>query len=447
MTIRMYDGDVRKTVRWWEGPHEPPRIAVWEITLRCDLACHHCGSRAGRPRPNELSTSECLDVVEQLSKMGVREVTLIGGEAYLREDWADIAHAITQAGMVCTMVTGGRAFDEWRIEEALAAGVRHIGVSIDGLAGTHDTLRGMQGSFEAAVGAAQRIVATGIIGLGINTQINRLSMPELPALADLLGDIGAKAWQVQLTVALGRAADRPTLLLQPFHLLDLFPLLYWIKQEKLDPKGVQLIPGNNIGYFGPYERSLRYGGERGHVWSGCGAGQSSLGIEADGKIKGCPSLPTNKYSGGNVRDLPIEEIWQRTDELRGLGSRTVDDLWGFCASCTHAARCKGGCTWTAHALFGRPGNNPYCHYRALSLQKQGLCERVKSVEAAPGIPFDYGRYEIVTEPLAVVKEEQDSPVPLSYLVQLFATNPEARSLWSDDTLRRTLNIERPETPK
>jgi MoaA/NifB/PqqE/SkfB family radical SAM enzyme len=34
-----------------------PIYAVWELTLRCDLACQHCGSRAGHARPDELSTA------------------------------------------------------------------------------------------------------------------------------------------------------------------------------------------------------------------------------------------------------------------------------------------------------------------------------------------------------------------------------------------------------
>lgn len=41
-----------------------PTYTDWEITLRCDLPCLHCGSRAGAERPNELSTAECLDRVE-----------------------------------------------------------------------------------------------------------------------------------------------------------------------------------------------------------------------------------------------------------------------------------------------------------------------------------------------------------------------------------------------
>ena len=33
-----------------------------ELTLACDLACRHCGSRAGRARPDELTTEEALDL-------------------------------------------------------------------------------------------------------------------------------------------------------------------------------------------------------------------------------------------------------------------------------------------------------------------------------------------------------------------------------------------------
>ncbi|WP_422615130.1 radical SAM protein, partial [Frankia torreyi] len=53
--------------------------AVWELTLACNLACGHCGSRAGARRPAELSTAQALDVVAQLDAVGIDEVTLIGG--------------------------------------------------------------------------------------------------------------------------------------------------------------------------------------------------------------------------------------------------------------------------------------------------------------------------------------------------------------------------------
>ena len=83
-----------------------PVHAVWEITLACDLKCQHCGSRAGKRRPDELTTAECLDLVRQLARMGTREITLIGGEAYLRRDWLEIIREIRAQGMDCTMQSG-----------------------------------------------------------------------------------------------------------------------------------------------------------------------------------------------------------------------------------------------------------------------------------------------------------------------------------------------------
>src|SRR5262252_8097548 len=95
-----------------------PIHAIWEVTLRCDLACRHCGSRAGRERPDELTTGEALDLVAQMAELGVHEVTVIGGEAYLRDDWTEIIRAIRAAGMTATMTTGGRGLTLERAREA-----------------------------------------------------------------------------------------------------------------------------------------------------------------------------------------------------------------------------------------------------------------------------------------------------------------------------------------
>src|SRR6476659_9984578 len=89
-------GEARDIDRKWQ-----PIYAVWEITLRCDLACRHCGSRAGRSRPDELTTEEALNLVDQMADLGTLEVTIIGGEAYLRDDWTQIARKIRDRGMQC----------------------------------------------------------------------------------------------------------------------------------------------------------------------------------------------------------------------------------------------------------------------------------------------------------------------------------------------------------
>lgn len=373
-----------------------PIYAVWEVTLACDLACRHCGSRAGHARPDELNTDECLDLVRQMAELGVMEVTLIGGEAYLRPDWLTIVREIRRVGMTPTMTTGGRGITGERAEAAAAAGLHSVSVSIDGLERTHDRLRAAQGSFQAAVNAMQHLRAAGV-RVATNTQINRLTVPELPDLLELIAELGAHSWQLQLTVPMGRAADEPDVLLQPHDLLQVFPMLGALKQRATE-LGVRIWPGNNVGYFGPYESALRGTMPRGHMAS-CGAGRTTLGIEANGAIKGCPSLPTAAWTGGNVRDDSLRAIWERAAPLRYTRDRTVEDLWGFCRSCYYAEVCLGGCTWTSFVLFGKPGNNPYCHHRALELERQGLRERVVPKRQAPGEPFDHGTFDLIVEPV------------------------------------------------
>jgi radical SAM protein with 4Fe4S-binding SPASM domain len=374
-----------------------PTYAVWELTLKCDLACAHCGSRAGRTRPEELDTAECLDLVAQMAAMGVIEVTVIGGEAYLRDDWLQIVRAIRASGMRCSMTTGGRGITADRARAAAEAGLQSTSVSIDGNEATHDRLRGVAGAYRSALAAAAHLKAAGI-GLTVNTQINRLSMRELPDVLETIIALGGRAWQIQLTVAMGRAADDPALLVQPEDLLELFPQLAKLK-ARCDEAGVALWPGNNIGYFGPYESILRAGMQRGHMAS-CGAGCTTLGIEADGAIKGCPSLHTVPWTGGNIRDASLQDIWERSAALRYMRDRTVDDLWGYCRTCYYADVCRAGCTWTGFSLFGKPGNNPLCHHRVLEMRRQGKRERLVQVEAPPGTPFDHGKFEIVVEEIS-----------------------------------------------
>jgi radical SAM protein with 4Fe4S-binding SPASM domain len=383
------DGESRAIdVRW------RPTIAVWELTLACDLSCRHCGSRAGAAREDELSTDECLALAAQLAELGVMEVSLIGGEVYLRDDWTVIAAELRRLGMTVSVATGGQGFTDAVAEAAVRAGVQSVSISIDGLETTHDRLRGKAGAFAAAVRGMRALKRAGM-RVACNSQINRLSMPELPEMLEVFIDEGAHSWQIALTVAMGRAVDEPDILLQPYDLLELFPMLAKLK-SRCNEAGVMLWPGNNIGYFGPYETDLRGGLPKGHL-SSCGAGRASIGIEADGTIKGCPSLPTEAWAGGNVREHDLRTIWERSAPLRYTRDRTVNDLWGFCRTCYYADACRAGCTWTSFVLFGKAGNNPYCHHRALELDARGQRERIRRVAEAPGTPFDHGKFEIELE--------------------------------------------------
>ncbi|QDL09589.1 nif11-class peptide radical SAM maturase 3 [Brasilonema octagenarum UFV-E1] len=400
--------------------------AVWEITLKCNLACQHCGSRAGHTRAKELSTEEALDLVKQMAEVGITEVTIIGGEAFLRPDWLEIASAITNAGMRCGMTTGGYGITLDTARRMKEAGISVVSVSVDGLEATHDRLRGRKGSWEWAFKTMSHLKEAGII-FGCNTQINRLSAPEFPQIYERIRDAGIFAWQIQLTVPMGNAADNSDILLQPYELLDVYPMIARVAQRAQE-EGVQVQPGNNIGYYGPYERLLR-GGHAWAFWQGCNAGLATLGIEADGAIKGCPSLPTSAYTGGNIRDHSLRTIIEEAEELRfNLGADTpkgTDHLWGFCKTCEFAQLCRGGCSWTAHVFFDKRGNNPYCHHRALTQAKRGVRERVFLQHKAQGNPFDNGEF-------ALVEEAIDAPLPVNDPLQFSGDRIQWSQSWQQE---------------
>ncbi len=385
-------------------PRQRTCYAVWEITLKCNLACTHCGSRAGDARHDELNTAEALDLVQQMADAGITEVTLIGGEAFLRKDWLDIAREINRCGMICSMTTGGYGINLTTAQRMKEAGINQVSVSVDGMKATHDKLRGVIGSWKQAFATMQHLRAVGI-PFGANTQVNRHSAPEFALLYRALLEAGAQAWQVQMTVPMGNAADNSSMLLQPAELLAFHPFLAYLAQRG-HHEGLVVQPGNNFGYYGPYDRLLRSFGRKDNdwfFWRGCSAGLATIGIEADGVIKACPSLPTSAYSGGNIREHSLVDILTGREELTfNLKAGTdagTEHLWGFCKTCDFAELCRGACNWTAHVFFDKRGNNPYCHHRSLVNAAKGIREHLTMKRAANGLPFDNGEFAITEIPL------------------------------------------------
>ena len=57
-----------------------PLIVWFEVTRKCNLLCTHCYIDAGRPRANELSFEEVIEVLDDLKRLGVFSLVLAGGE-------------------------------------------------------------------------------------------------------------------------------------------------------------------------------------------------------------------------------------------------------------------------------------------------------------------------------------------------------------------------------
>lgn len=243
----------------------------------------------------------------------------------------------------------------------------------------------------------------------MNTQVNQLTLPVLRETGELFRDLGVTHWRCQLTVPMGRAADEPDLILQPPQILELIDTLGELQIEFAEQvlaegrevrETLSVLLGNNVGYYSPYALILRSDpGGQALQWVGCQAGVVTMSIESDGTLKPCPSLPTAPYRSGNVRDLDLETAWAEAPGMNFIQARGPDELWGFCAECEFGEQCGAGCSFTAHCTLGRRGNMPFCYHRAATLRERGEQERLVHVLAAIGERYDFGRFELVREPI------------------------------------------------
>jgi radical SAM protein with 4Fe4S-binding SPASM domain len=331
-----------------------PKSCVWEITLACDARCRHCGSRAGAARSNELDVHEALDLIAALAELRCQTITLSGGEPLLREDWPQLASAITRHGMLLEIVTNGLALAK-QADQIADAGFNAVTISVDGLSDTHDRLRGVPRALERLLQGAHALIERGV-RIAAVTQINRQNLNQLEAIHDLLRAEGFQGWQLQLTMAHGRVRDSPSLCIDPTEL----PALEERICSLLTSSPLHVQAADNIGYMSRHEPRLRSpSGPPLHYWRGCFAGLAVIGIRSNGDVLGCLSLP-EEFIAANVRDRPLREIWNDDDSFAYNRRFDVEQLAGNCAGCAFGLVCRAGCRSLAVSASGHPFANPYC---------------------------------------------------------------------------------------
>ena len=352
-----------------------PFQGVWEITLACNLNCRHCGSRAGRARPDELTTEEGLALCRDLAALGTKRLTLAGGEPTLREDWDTLGRTLVDLGIRTNILTNGRTWTREHARRARAARLDSAGFSVDGCEATHDYVRRLPGQWQGLIEAIRTTREEGV-RVSVVTTLHRANVDELERLHGLLRDLGVRSWQVQLGNPSGNLAEHRDLVLPPQALLDLVPRIAALRKKGGRPR---IFVGDNIGYFGPWEQHLRDQGGPIPYWIGCRAGMTVVGIESNGNVKGCLSLPSamegvDRFVEGNVRQRPLAEIWNDPSAFAYNRSFDRERLAPHCRECGYAEVCRGGCSWASYAHTGECRGNEYCYH----LQER----RRKSLEAA-----------------------------------------------------------------
>jgi radical SAM protein with 4Fe4S-binding SPASM domain len=359
-----------------------PRACVWELTLRCNLRCKHCGSSAGASREQELTEEECLALADELVDLGCRRITLGGGEPTLHPAWDRIAFHLQELGAQVNMISNGFHWTEREIERALKAKMANVAFSLDGFEAAHDALR-TKDSFRRVVAAIELNRKRGL-ATAVNTTINHLNREKLGEFRQFLAELGVFSWQLQFATPSGNLKHHPELVVKPEELLVLIPQIAEMRRDTEQKPDIH--PGDDVGYYGKYEQALR--GPHGELpfWLGCRAGCQVIGIESNGNVKGCLSLPSqkhgeNRFVEGNIRCTPLASIWNDPQAFAYNRQYQAKELAGFCAVCRYRDFCRGGCSWTAYSHTQDRFNNPYCfYYQAVKHQRQDVLEEEPTPE-------------------------------------------------------------------
>jgi radical SAM protein with 4Fe4S-binding SPASM domain len=290
-----------------------PAHPVWEITTACNLRCIHCHASGGKPSADELTTSEAKRLLDQLAEASeFRMMAFTGGEPLVRGDLFELLAYAQALGFTNTMATNATLIDDTVALRLRRHGVVIAAVSLDGFeAATHDSIRGLPGSFEAAVNGMQALRRAGIL-LHINITAMEYNMDQMEQLMTLVDELGTGILLMYQLVPVGRGRG--------------------IGKAALERAGIE---------GGPLLRLAET------VFHGCSAGRGFLYIKPNGDVWPCPFI---EVSCGNVRQTPFRTIWASAPILKDLRARE-QRLKGRCGECQYRRLC-GGCRGRSWAATG-----------------------------------------------------------------------------------------------
>jgi radical SAM protein with 4Fe4S-binding SPASM domain len=352
------------------------------------MTCPHCyAAAATRPSPKDLSREEALRILEQMAACGVRVVIFSGGEPLLRPDLFDLLERATQLGIAPQLSSNGSLIDADAAERLARAGVRYVGVSIDGVEAFNDAYRGLEGGYESAAEGLRAARAAGM-RTGLRMTLTRSNADQVDAVRTLAEELGVARFYVSHLVYSGRGfrmteedlsrAEARALLLGLFEtagtLLDRDAALRIVTGSN-DSDGVLLLRWIRERYgaeaAAPVEALLE---ERG----GNSAGEKILNIDHRGRVH--PDQFWRSAVLGDLRSESFAEILEHP--LRAQLRSRADRLEGRCGGCAYVRLCRGSHRERSLAVQGGMwGPDPACVMEDAEI---GWLPEATAAEALPG---------------------------------------------------------------
>jgi [mycofactocin precursor peptide]-tyrosine decarboxylase / 3-amino-5-[(4-hydroxyphenyl)methyl]-4,4-dimethylpyrrolidin-2-one synthase len=323
---------------------DAPICLTWELTYACNLACVHCLSSSGRRDPRELSTEECMAVIDELERMQVFYVNIGGGEPTVRRDfWELVDYAVAHHVGVKFSTNGSRITAD-RAKRLTETDYVDVQVSLDGATPeVNDAVRG-PGSYATATTAMKNLANAGFKGFKLSVVVTRENVSQLDDFKALADRYDAQLRLTRLRPS-GRGADvwdqlHPTAQQQR-------ELYEWLLAN-----GEDVLTGDSFFHLSGYGTSLP-------GLNLCGAGRVVCLIDPIGDVYACPFVIHDEFLAGNVRAPGgFAHIWRHSELFEDL---RAPQSAGTCSSCGLFDKCRGGCM-AAKFFTGLPlaGPDPEC---------------------------------------------------------------------------------------
>lgn len=131
---------LRRFPSLWGRVRLRPTAAWLNPTDNCNMRCIMC-NQWRETKTDELTTAEWKDLLRQLREVGIDKVGFNGGEPLLRKDIVELIAEVSRLGMTPALITSGFLLDEKKLEDLIAAGLKHVTVSIDGVGDEYEKIR------------------------------------------------------------------------------------------------------------------------------------------------------------------------------------------------------------------------------------------------------------------------------------------------------------------
>jgi radical SAM protein with 4Fe4S-binding SPASM domain len=326
--------------------------AHWSITGKCNFNCRHCLVSAPGNHHPQLSLSDCLIVIDELAKCGIKQVDITGGEPLVRKDYAEIFKALGEKRIfIRILFTNASLLDESVLETLEKYGHHpRFQLSFDGL-GHHDWLRGVKGA-EAQADAAFRMLQKYKAKVSVAMCIHRENRDSLRDTVNYLADLDVKLLRVNSPQMLGAWLEYGS----EYALSD---EEVWETYKAYIPKYYEDGMPMDVmfdGYFSAKKGETEYKipfihhAKEDTDWSKmnyCGSVKENVYIGPDGRVAPCMGF-SDTVLGEKFESVLTEHLGDITIKsyYRDVIDTKISDFLEKnpeCASCEYLTKCCGGC--------------------------------------------------------------------------------------------------------